>query len=61
MRQEATHEAVKLESDEKHMPENKPTDTKPKDIGFGNDDRGEDMPSIAWVEEIPCPFDLGAP
>eukprot|EP00975_Prorocentrum_lima_P064452 12897658-Prorocentrum_lima.AAC.1 len=56
MRQEAEHEAVKLELGEKHKPK-----TKPEDIKFGDDDCGEDMSSIAWVEELPCPCYVGAP
>eukprot|EP00975_Prorocentrum_lima_P007141 1533551-Prorocentrum_lima.AAC.1 len=28
---------------------------------LSNDDCGEDLPSIAWVADIACPFDFGAP
>eukprot|EP00975_Prorocentrum_lima_P047125 9853979-Prorocentrum_lima.AAC.1 len=28
---------------------------------FGDDDCGEDLSSIAWVADITCPFDFGAP
>eukprot|EP00975_Prorocentrum_lima_P032935 6916255-Prorocentrum_lima.AAC.1 len=56
MRQPATHETIKLETGEKHKPE-----TKPKDIEVGDDDCGEDLSSIAWVADISCPFDVGAP
>eukprot|EP00975_Prorocentrum_lima_P062809 12887720-Prorocentrum_lima.AAC.1 len=56
MRPKEKQEAVKLETGEKYKPK-----TKPKNIEFGNDDCGQDVPSIAWVEDISCPFDFGAP
>eukprot|EP00975_Prorocentrum_lima_P021264 4477643-Prorocentrum_lima.AAC.1 len=56
MIQKAKQEAVKLETGEKYKPK-----TKPKNIEFGNDDCGEDLSSIAWVEDISCPFYFGAP
>eukprot|EP00975_Prorocentrum_lima_P027046 5688804-Prorocentrum_lima.AAC.1 len=56
MQQKATHEAIKSDTGEKHKP-----NTKPKHIEFGNDDCGEDLLSIAWVTDITCPFDFGAP
>eukprot|EP00975_Prorocentrum_lima_P037777 7946926-Prorocentrum_lima.AAC.1 len=43
MRQKATQEAVKLNTGEKYKPK-----TKPKNIEFGNDGCGEDLPSIDW-------------
>eukprot|EP00975_Prorocentrum_lima_P059228 12418183-Prorocentrum_lima.AAC.1 len=56
MRQKAKEEAIKLEIGEKYIPK-----SKPKHIEFGNDDCGEDLSSIAWVTDITCPFDVGAP
>eukprot|EP00975_Prorocentrum_lima_P070696 12933609-Prorocentrum_lima.AAC.1 len=56
MRQKAKQEAVKLEIGEKYKPK-----TKPENIEFGNDDCGEDVSCIAWVEDISCPCDFGAP
>eukprot|EP00975_Prorocentrum_lima_P009752 2077587-Prorocentrum_lima.AAC.1 len=55
-RQKAKEAAIKLETGQKYVP--KP---KPKHIEFGNDDCGEDLSSIAWVDAIECPYDHGAP
>eukprot|EP00975_Prorocentrum_lima_P061166 12823034-Prorocentrum_lima.AAC.1 len=35
--------------------------SKPKHIELGNDDCGEDLSSIAWVDAIKCTYDHGAP
>eukprot|EP00975_Prorocentrum_lima_P063553 12892222-Prorocentrum_lima.AAC.1 len=31
--------------------------SKPKHIEFGEDDCGEDLSSIAWVDTVECPYD----